>query len=245
MPTFALRLPDTATVAKALRLPSLCAVCRGWGSQRVCDDCVLRFAPRVDRCRRCALQVPPGVAVCGACTVSPPPTAATLAAVDYTHPWDGLIRQFKFHAALDLAWPLARRILQAHEEAGGPAPGLLLPVPLSVPRLRERGYNQAWELARRVGRALDCRAEPSLLLRIRDTAHQLDLPPDRRAGNVRGAFALEPRRRAELAGRSVTLVDDVLTTGATTDEIGRMLLQAGAAEVRVWAVARTPRPGDA
>lgn len=225
-------------------LPSLCAVCRGWGRERVCADCIARFAVPRPRCRRCALPTPTSIERCGTCLIDPPPYTRALAALDYDHPWDGLITRFKFHGALDLAPALARRLLVAAEHADAPAPGWLLPVPLSATRLRERGYNQAWELARRLGRALRCDADARLLLRIRDTPHQIALPLDERAGNVRRAFAVEPRRLAELRGRHVTVVDDVMTTGATLAEISRVLLQAGASEVTVWTLARTPRPGD-
>jgi ComF family protein len=235
----------TRLLAATQRLPSLCAVCRGWGTQRVCGACVERFAAHRSRCVRCALKVPDSVRVCGACLSAPPQFERALAAVDYDHPWDGLITHFKFHGALDLAPALTRRLLGAFEHGDMPAPSLLLPVPLSTERLRERGYNQAWELARRLGRALHCEAEAHLLLRVKDTPHQLAFPPEQRAGNVRAAFAVEPRRLAELRGRSVTLVDDVMTTGATAGEIARVLLQAGASAVTVWVVARTPRPGDA
>jgi ComF family protein len=230
-------------LASTQRLPSVCAVCHGWGRQRVCARCVQRFAGAVSRCVQCALRVPEGVERCGACVVDPPPFVRTLAAVDYDHPWDGLITRFKFHGGLDLAASLAQR-LQASFDAGGfPRPDLLLPVPLAAERLRERGFNQAWELTRRVARAIDGACEPNLLLRLKDTPHQLALPIDRRAGNVRAAFAVEPRRRAELQGRSIALVDDVMTTGATVAELARVLLQAGAKDVSVWVVARTPRTG--
>jgi len=235
----------TRLLAATQHLPSLCAVCHGWGTQRVCDACIERFAGQPTRCQRCALRVPEGVGLCGACLTDAPPYARTLAAVDYDHPWDGLITQFKFHGALDLAPTLTRRLLTAFERSATPAPTLLLPVPLSRERLRERGYNQAWELARRLGRALNCPSDAQLLLRVKDTPHQLALPTDRRAGNVRAAFAVEPRRLAEVRGRSVTLVDDVMTTGATLGELARVLLQAGATEVAVWVVARTPRHDDA
>lgn len=238
------RLFSSARVAAGLRgLPSLCAVCRGWGAQRVCADCVQRFVATVPRCQRCALQVPNGSPRCGACVTDPPPYAHTVTGVDYDHPWDGLITQFKFHDGLDLAPSLVERMLAAHRESQRPAPSLLLPVPLSDARLRERGYNQAWELAKRLGAALRCPGDATLLLRVKDTPHQLAFPPEQRAGNVRAAFALEPRRRAELQGRSVTLVDDVMTTGATVAEAARTLLQAGAREVGIWVVARTPRQG--
>ena len=235
----------TRLLAASQRLPSLCAVCRGWGTQRVCAACVERFAIHHLRCQRCALKVPEGVRLCGACLSDPPPFARTLAAVDYDHPWDGLITHFKFHAALELAPALTQRLLAAFERADVPAPTLLLPVPLSAERLRERGYNQAWELARRLGRALHSEADARLLLRVKDTPHQLAFPPEQRAGNVHAAFAIEPRRLAEVRGRHVTVVDDVMTTGATVGEIARVLLQAGASEVAVWVVARTPRRGDA
>ncbi len=181
---------------------------------------------------------------CGACIATPPPFDTAVAAVDYSHPWDQLLARFKFHDALDLATPLADLLLQAQRRCGAAHPGLLLPVPLAAARLRERGYNQAWELARRLARALACPADARLLLRIKDTSHQLSLPRDQRAANVRGGFAVEPARRHELQGRHVTLVDDVMTTGATLAEASGALRQAGAANVQVWVVARTPRPDD-
>ena len=230
------RLLDTVAAA-----PSQCAVCHGWGTRRVCAQCVARFALVLSRCTRCALEVPAGASLCGACIRDPPPFEHTLAAVDYAHPWDGLITQFKFHAALDLAPALTQRLLVAYRGSQMLAPSLLLPIPLSTARLRERGYNQAWELARRLARQLRCRADARLLLRVKDTPHQLALAPNKRAGNVHAAFAIEARRRNQLQGQSVTLVDDVMTTGATAAEASRALLQAGAARVHVWVVARTPR----
>ena len=228
----------------ALRGPSLCAVCRGWGRGRVCASCLARFAAPLPRCRRCALPALASVAVCGTCLTTPPPFDAALAAVDYRPPWDRLVTAFKFHGALDLAAVFTDAIVGAERRRAAPRPALLLPVPLGAARWRERGYNQAWELARRVARRLGVRAEAQWLLRIRETAHQLALPPTARAGNVHGAFAVEPRRRAEVAGRRIAVVDDVMTTGSTAAELARVLRQAGAARVEIWVVARTPRPAD-
>jgi len=237
--------------------PSLCAICHGWGDGRLCAACEARFAPERPRCRRCALVVAEPVSICGACLVEPPPYDAALARVDYAFPWDRLIAEFKFHAALDLAPAFARLIAQAHsrfhahagshahEDAHAPATAadLLVPVPLARARLGERGCNQAWEITRRLTRRLRITAEPSLLLRVRDTPHQVSLPPGERAGNVRGAFAIEPRRRAEVRGRSIAVVDDVMTTGSTMAEIARVLKAAGATRVEAWVLARTPPPG--
>ena len=233
-----------AVAAPLRRLPSLCAVCHGWASQRLCDVCIARYAAASPRCRRCAIGVPAGVAVCGACLTDPPPFERALAALDYGHPWGELVRRFKFDAALDLAGVLAQRLLEAVQRSDVQRSDWLLPVPLAAERLRERGYNQAWELARRVARGLPCASDAGLLLRMKDTPHQLALPPDKRASNVRGVFALEPRRRHEVQGQSVAVLDDVMTTGATAAEIARTLLAAGARSVQVWVLARTPRPDE-
>ncbi|HEY0821511.1 MAG TPA: ComF family protein [Rhizobacter sp.] len=221
--------------------PSLCAVCRGWGEGAVCASCHARYAHEVPRCARCALQVPPDVAVCGACLKHPPVFDATRTGLDYAHPWSTLIARFKFHQALDLATALVAPLRDHVRREAEALPDVLLPVPLSRERLRERGYNQAWEATRRLARGLGLACDATLLLRLADRPHQLDLPPDERAANVRGVFAIEPLRRGELQGRHVAIVDDVMTTGATCNELARVLKQAGAARVEAWAIARTPR----
>lgn len=219
-------------------IPSVCAVCHGWGDARICGACALRFAPFAPRCRHCALRVPPGIAACGRCLASPPAFDYAVAAFDYAHPWGRLLLDFKFHGALDLAQALAAQLRSAIAAGDGPRPDLLLPVPLSAARLRERGFNQAWEVARRLG--VPARAD--VLLRTRDTLRQADLPLARRAANLRGAFAVDPLQRSRVRGRSVALVDDVLTSGATAEALAAALRQAGAREVLVWVLARTPAP---
>lgn len=189
------------------------------------------------------MRVGNGIDICGECLRTPPPFCSAVAAVDYGHPWDRLLGDFKFNAALDLSGVLSGLLVDAaHRAAHGPA-SLVLAVPLSAQRLRERGYNQSWEIARRFAARLRCPTDPTLLLRIQDTPHQMSLPRARRASNVRGAFAVEPTRRAALRGQRVVLVDDVMTTQATAAELTRLMLDAGALEVRVAVVARTPRPG--
>ena len=234
-----------AVDAALAHAPSVCAVCRGWGRGRVCAACLDRFAARTTRCARCALPLPASATVCGACLSAPPPFDAALAAVDYAPPWDRLVTAFKFHDAIDLARPFARAIVAAEHERGAARPELVVPVPLAPTRLRARGYNQAWEIARRVARLLGIAADPALVLRLRETVHQLALPPLARAGNVAGAFAVEPRRRGAVAGRTFAVVDDVMTTASTAAEVARVLKHAGASRVEVWVLARTPRREDA
>ncbi len=233
------------TLSRALwrcagHLPSQCAVCRGWGRGGLCTECRARHAAPRSRCLRCAVGVPEGVAACAACLREPPPYQRASAAVDYDFPWSRLIGAFKFRAALDLASPLATLLAEAASGQGACTADLVVPVPLSPERLRERGMNQAWELARRVGPLLDLEARSNALLRLVDTAHLAALPRAERAARIRGAFAVASA--AELRGRHVALVDDVMTSGATVAEASRTLLAAGAASVQVWVVARTPSP---
>ena len=224
---------------------SLCAVCGGFGDGRFCGACVHRFASPTPRCARCAIAVPPSATQCGACVTDPPPQRLALAALDYAAPWDGLVARLKFDGALDLADGFAQRIADAARRAAMPAPDVLVPAPLAPQRLAARGYNQAWELARRVGARLGIPADAATLLRLRETRQQTGLPIAARAANVRGAFFVDPRRRAALRGRVVAVVDDVVTTGATAHEMATTLLAAGAAAVDLWMLARTPAPGGA
>ena len=114
----------------------------------------------------------------------------------------------------------------------------MLPVPLSAARLRERGYNQSMEIARTVVRTVGPKLQPWLCERSRDTLAQVDLPASDRVRNVRGAFRC-PR---PLDGIVVAVVDDVMTTGATLDEIAGALKRAGASRVVNWVAARTLPP---
>jgi ComF family protein len=223
-------------------LPTLCAVCHGWSAQRLCDECRLRHGAPCARCRGCAQRVPAGVARCGGCIAQPLPFDQAIAAVDYAFPWSGFVAALKFHAALDLAGPMARLLADAvRTGTAEPLPDLVLPVPLGARRLAERGMNQAWELAHRVASTLGRPARAGLLERRLDTPHLADLPRDERAREIRGAFALAPGASAALHGRRVALVDDVVTTGATAAEAARVLLRdGGAAAVSLWAFARTP-----
>lgn len=187
------------------------------------------------------MPVPEGVATCGTCLREAPAWTRAIAAVDYAFPWDRLIIDLKFHGHVELVPPLAERLLHAVRAGGAEHEvDLLLPVPLAPARLAERGFNQAWEIARRLGAALSLPAQAAWLQRPIDAAHQAELPRAERAVNLRGAFLVEPQFRSPLRGRRVALVDDVLTTGATAREASAALLRAGAAAVQVWTVARTP-----
>lgn len=218
----------------------LCEVCRQWNGARVCGDCCERFARPTLRCARCALATGQPTARCGECLRDEPPFAAAHCAVDYAFPWDRLIARFKFHGEVELADALAA--LMCRNPPGLAEDSTLVPMPLSPARLAQRGYNQAWELARRLGQALAVPARADLLERVIDTSAQAALGRAQRQTNLRAAFMASPARRAWLQGRPLTLVDDVMTTGASVREAAACLLRAGAARVDVWVLARTPAP---
>ncbi|MEW5862801.1 MAG: ComF family protein [Pseudomonadota bacterium] len=217
-----------------------CYLCRGAARALLCPACAADL-PRIGggRCPRCALASPGG-AVCGRCLARPPAYDAAVAALEYRFPADVLVQQLKFAGELALA-PLLGELLAAAVAAGGaPRPDCVVPVPLARSRLVARGCNQAMEIARAAARALAVPVRPELCERVRETPAQVDLPLARRAANVRGAFACP----GLAAGLSIAVVDDVMTSGATLDEIARTLKAAGAARVVSWVVARTPPPGE-
>ena len=204
-----------------------CFVCRGATESVLCTQCEAEL-PRLERslCPRCALESPGG-ALCGRCLTQSPAYDATHAALAYDFPADALVQALKFRSELALA-PLLAGLLA--DKVRGDRVDHVVPVPLSAPRLRHRGYNQAVEIARHLGKV-----DIGLCERTRDAPPQIELPYAERQRNVRGAF----RCTRALIGARVAVVDDVMTTGATLDEMARTLKAAGAVHVVNWVVART------
>ncbi|RYF81191.1 MAG: ComF family protein [Comamonadaceae bacterium] len=218
-------------------LPSQCAVCHTWPARPLCDACVSRFAQPVPRCRTCALRVPAGVTQCGECLRHPPALNSCLAACDYAWPWTQCIGRFKFEQQAGWAAPLAQLMHSVPwADQALDAADRVLPMPLFTRRLRERGFNQALELARRLAPG---RCDATLLLRLRDTPAQAGLSRAQRLLNLRGAFALEPLRAQEVRGLRIVLVDDVMTTGASLSTAAQVLRDAGAAHITALVLART------
>ena len=224
----------------APRLPSQCELCRAWGERPLCDTCVARFAPPTPRCACCGLRLGLAAERCGACLRDPPAFDTTVCVADYGFPWDGLITAFKFHGRPELAAVLAPLLAHATRTGAGAAPDCVMPVPMPPRRLAERGYNHAWELARRVAAERHLPARADVLLRPVDAAQQIGLGRTERQRNLRSAFMVDPRLRAHLQGIRVALVDDVMTTGATAQQAAAALRRSGAASVALWVLARTP-----
>ena len=177
--------------------------------------------------------------ICGVCLTNPPAYDATIAAVDYAAPLDHLVLQLKFSARLPLAAWFAAMLRDAVLASTGlPLPDLLCPVPLGASRLVERGYNQALEIARPLADALGVPLHATLAARQLETRAQSGVSPYERAENIRGAFGVEDPDL--VAGRHVGVVDDVMTSGHTLDELASTLKRFGAARVTNLVFARTP-----
>lgn len=233
-----LRRPVLARLAYAL-LPPRCLACgeRGRPGSDLCADCHAEL-PRIRlSCQRCGLPMAAPADACGDCLSRPPPFAACFTPFTYGFPVDRLLLRFKFHDDLACGQTLAELMREAGTQVERPQ--ALVPVPLHASRLRQRGYDQALELAKALGAAYDLPVLDRVLHRQRQTAPQSELDAEARLRNLRGAFSV----RAGWLPPHLALVDDVMTTGATVAEAARTLLKAGARRVDVWAVARAPKPG--
>lgn len=147
--------------------------------------------------------------------------------------------RLKYHGELAIAPALGCCLAHAVEPAA--RPDRLVAMPLHPARVRARGFNQAGEVARTLAQRLGILLDTTSCRRVRDTPPQMGLRRDARRRNLRGAFACT----GEMRGLRIAIVDDVMTTGASLDELAKTLRQAGAASVEAWVVARTLSAHDA
>lgn len=214
-------------------LPQECLLCAGpAGASALCSACHADLPLLAEpRCPQCATPTPQGEH-CGRCLKRPPAFTSSYAAWRYAFPADRLIQGLKYNGRLALAGVFAEAL-----DAALPtdfSADLLLPVPLHPDKLAERGFNQALEIARVLATRRALPVDFSLVQRQRATLSQTTLPWAKRAANIRNAFLC----RGDLHGRRVAIIDDVLTSGATANELARTLKLHGAAHVSVLAVAR-------
>ena len=242
-------------------LPSACEVCGqwpardGWGA--VCGLCIGSFTPTIRRCCTCAIALADSYTVCTACQSAPPPLDRCIAGLDYAFPWIGLIHRFKFQSEPGWAGLFAKLMLKA--------PGALdvlrdsdwiMPIPMSPSSLGDRGYNQAWLLAKAVSSELgrnpsnrtDARTRQKFcsqgLLKITDTPPQHQLDRALRHQNLKHAFVVAPAMSSSIVNKHITLIDDIMTTGSTLHAAATALRKAGAAGVSACVLAKTPAPAN-
>ncbi|MFT4068525.1 MAG: ComF family protein [Paraburkholderia sp.] len=228
-------------------LPNLCALCGNLSHTTLCGGCDEAYwnESRL-RCTVCAVPLPASRWTararyrCADCVARPPPFDASFALADYRAPLDTLAVGLKFRARLMLARDFAQRLARLaqdvwHDETE--RPDVIAPVPLAARRLAGRGYNQAWQIARPLARALGVRSDATLLERTRDTAPQSRLDLEARRLNVGRAFRVAHAVR----GLHVGIVDDVMTSGATLEALAHTLKTAGTLRVTNFVALRTPK----
>jgi ComF family protein len=218
--------------------PGSCLLCRAAlpCGRDLCSICE-RSLPYLDAaCRICARPLPVSAAgqVCGHCQQSPPSYDYSFAAFRYASPIDRLVQDLKYHRRLDLARVLGGLLAERLAAHRWPWPDRLIPVPLHRARLRERGFNQALELARPAARRFGLVLDPWAAVRIRPTPPQAGLSLAQRRRNLRGAF----RATVSLEGEHVVVLDDVMTSGSSLESLAHCLKKAGAKTVGVWVLAR-------
>jgi ComF family protein len=223
---------------QALTFGQRCAACESpCADAVVCPACTERSVSQSPRCPRCA-TIMGHAHLCGACISRPPSFDAAVCVGSFTEPLSSLIAQYKFAGRLVLApWfaaqiddvLLKRRLNSSFDSSFD----LITAVPLFDTRMAERGFNQAWEIAKLL-RSNPLAPKRALLTRLRDTPSQRSVNAAQRFSNVRGAFLADESVR----GLRVLLVDDVVTTTATVDAASKALKTAGAAHVTVACIAR-------
>jgi ComF family protein len=228
----------------AALLPCPCVLCGMPGREALCLPCRAQFFGAGEaHCPVCADPLPPGAGglACGACLKHRPAFDATVVAAPYALPWDRLVLELKFGGRLAHARLFAELLADAVRALPPSAvPALLCPVPLGPGRLAERGFNQALEIARPLGRLLGIAVAPRLAERVQETSAQSKLHGGRRRANVAHAFAVPDRALVE--GRHVGIVDDVMSSGQTLGELAAVFKRHGAARVTNLVFARTPPP---
>jgi ComF family protein len=218
--------------------PSTCVLCRSTAQPLldICMPCAVDLPANPSACPRCALplQHTHASTLCGRCQRHSPKFDVSVVPYRYAYPIDHLIQRLKFGNQVSCGRVCGTLFANAWLARRAQKPEIILPVPLGTRRYRMRGYNQAHELARAISRGIKVPVRTDLLERVRETTEQLGLKRKERRRNVRGAFELT----AELTAKRIAIIDDVVTTGSTVNEIARVLRRAGAQHIEVWAIAR-------
>jgi ComF family protein len=198
----------------------------------LCERCLHNIPWHIStQCPQCAL-ITDG-ALCGNCLNAAPDFDATNALFTYTYPIDSILQQYKYKDMLHLANVFAKLFHQQHKISH--RIDLVIPMPMHPKRLQERGFNQALEIARYLAKDLNLKLNYQACQRIKLTPPQAGLPLKERIKNVRGVFEC----KQSLKGLNIAIVDDVMTTGASLNELAKTLKKAGAARVECWIIART------
>ena len=215
--------------------PHLCPGCQQslLDQQTFCESCQQRLRPVQHPCRLCGLENQTNDELCAVCLYDPPRWQRMIAPLQYQGLTRELTMQFKFSQSLHFASSLLQTIIH-HFPDQSAKPEALLPVPLHHNRLMERGYNQAFEIGRLMSPQIDIPVDTQTLVRVRDTEAQAGLTAHGREKNILKAFACDNRNNY----RHVAVIDDIVTTGSTVNEVTKTLHRAGIETVEIWSLAR-------
>ncbi len=220
--------------------PNVCLYCDdiGHAGLDLCHSCYNELPWNTRACRRCALPLQTNnAAVCGACSNRNIYFEQAFTPFIFEHFVKKAVYQFKFNSKLNYGKLLAQLLTHYIQKHNVVIPDTLIPVPLHGRRLRKRGFNQALEIARIVGRHVGCAISFKDVRRARETRVQMELSANNRYANVKNAFMLQTSKPS-FTGQHVAIVDDVMTTGNTVNEVARCVKKAGAKRVDVWCIAR-------
>lgn len=212
-----------------------CLLCRATTTAYICKDCEsdLLF-PEKMRCLVCAAQTTSTSLVCGKCLAVCPSFDMTEVLYSYRFPVDRLIKTGKYENKPELIAHLADSLSDKLMQRTA-MPDALLPVPLHPARLRNRGFNQSLIIAKRIATKLHLPVIDTAITRVVDRPPQSTLSGAARQRNIRGVF--KPNQKPDV--KHVAIVDDVITTGATANELASILRKNGCTEIETWAIART------
>ncbi len=235
-------------------LASTCVLCDAvvTGKNSLCEGCHNDLPWMEQFCRHCGIALlsnvdkssitNEGIDICGACQTKPPHVDYTLSALRYLSPVDYLITELKFNHKLTSALILSDLFIQYLDKQRdqivfNEMPDLIIPVPLYKKRLRERGFNQALEVARPIAKAFSIPLCNNTVVRIKNTPPQTKLTAVERSKNIRNSFRLGNLKKLSEVSH-IVILDDVVTTGATCNELAKLLKEEGVKTVGVWSIAR-------
>jgi len=200
-----------------------------------CERCYLELPFHHHYCIQCGQSFSGSGEHCGHCLVKPPYYDQCFCPFEYAEPISDTIIRLKYHEKPELAAPLAKLLMHEINAHRLPAPDLLIPVPMHTSRLRKRGFNQSTLLTRALSKELGIPMATNLLKKVSKTEPQAKQSLTQRQINLNGSFALQKK----CSVKSVAIIDDVVTTGATAGEIAKILKKNGVDYIQVWGLTHT------
>ena len=218
--------------------PQNCAQCQAPNrleDHPYCQDCYLELPFQHHSCQQCGQRFAAPTDYCGRCITNPPHFDACFCPFQYKGAVKAAIQDFKYYEKPETVKQLAQLFIKELESNGVEHPELLIPTPLHTSRLRARGYNQSLLLTKQLSKQLDIPYNSKAIIKNKKTAPQARLKLKERQRNVKNCFQLSTFINA----KNVAIIDDVVTTGSTANEIAKILKKNGVDYVHVWGLAHT------